>query len=154
MASDHRPVSAWFYSRMRQIIPDKVRAIYQELLFSVDKWINASTPKLVVENRIFDFGKVTFEHKYTHKMTLINQSGALAEWSFVPKNDDLHVCQPWLRFSPSDGVLVPEERLDVSVTLHLTNDLGAILYPRHTGPLVRTLSRWLTSPRCWLFATD
>lgn len=56
--SDHKPVYAWFECGVRKVVPTKAREVYQDLLFAVDKWINASTPKVVVENRIIDFGKV------------------------------------------------------------------------------------------------
>lgn len=57
--SDHKPVYAWFDCGVRKVVPAKAREVYQDLLFAVDKWINASTPKVNVENRIIDFGKVT-----------------------------------------------------------------------------------------------
>lgn len=59
--SDHRPVHAWFETTIRQIVPDRMRHLYQELLFNVDKWINASTPKLEINNRVFELGAITME---------------------------------------------------------------------------------------------
>lgn len=59
--SDHRPVHAWFETTIRQIVPDRMRHLYQELLFNVDKWINASTPKLEINNRVFELGEITME---------------------------------------------------------------------------------------------
>jgi inositol polyphosphate 5-phosphatase INPP5B/F len=56
--SDHKPISAWFECGVRKVIQERVREVYQELLFAVDKWINASTPKLSLEKRMYDFGKV------------------------------------------------------------------------------------------------
>jgi inositol polyphosphate 5-phosphatase INPP5B/F len=61
LVSDHRPVSAWFEGYARKIVPDQMRHVYQELLFSVDKWINASTPKLTIDNRVFEFGSILLE---------------------------------------------------------------------------------------------
>lgn len=56
--SDHKPVVAWFECSIKTFIQDRVRSVYQELLFAVDKWVNASTPKMAVDNRIIDFGDV------------------------------------------------------------------------------------------------
>lgn len=61
LMSDHRPVVAWFDLKVRRVVPDKMRTVYQELLFSVDKWVNASTPKLDVDERIHDLGHITLE---------------------------------------------------------------------------------------------
>jgi phosphatidylinositol-bisphosphatase len=57
--SDHKPITAWFECGVRKVILEKAREVYQDLLFAVDKWINASTPKLSLENRMYDYGMVT-----------------------------------------------------------------------------------------------
>ena len=62
--SDHKPVSAIFSCDMRSVIVDKLKDLYQELLFSVDKWENSSAPKVSVEGRIIDFGTVVCDVKY------------------------------------------------------------------------------------------
>lgn len=59
--SDHRPVAAWFEGIVRHIVPDRMRTVYQDLLFSVDKWINASTPKMEIDNRVHDMGSISLE---------------------------------------------------------------------------------------------
>lgn len=56
--SDHKPVRAIFSCDARKLSVSRLKVLYQQLLFSVDKWLNASTPKLAVENRIIDFGLV------------------------------------------------------------------------------------------------
>lgn len=57
--SDHKPVFAWFDCGVRKVVPKKAHEVYQDLLFAVDKWINASTPKINVSNRLIDFGTVS-----------------------------------------------------------------------------------------------
>lgn len=44
----------------------------------------------------------------------------MAEWQFVPKNDELLVCKPWIKLYPSDGILAPNESSEVEVTIDLT----------------------------------
>ncbi len=62
--SDHKPVFAWFDCSVRKVVPAKAKDVYQDLLFAVDKWINASTPKINVEGRMIDFGQVTINVSY------------------------------------------------------------------------------------------
>lgn len=48
-----------------------------------------------------------------------NIGTVMASWSFVPKNDETQVCKPWLRMHPSDGILAPDERCEIEVTIDL-----------------------------------
>lgn len=60
-ASDHRPVGAYFNCSLRQLDIDRMRTVHSEVLFSVDKWVNASTPKLAVDGRMLDLGTIGFD---------------------------------------------------------------------------------------------
>jgi phosphatidylinositol-bisphosphatase len=68
--SDHKPVMAWFDCGVRKVVPAKAHAVYQDLLFAVDKWVNASTPKLAVTNRIIDFGTVSMDVRHLNIVVL------------------------------------------------------------------------------------
>jgi hypothetical protein len=131
--SDHRPVHAWFETTIRQIVPERMRHLYQELLFSVDKWINASSPKLEISNRVFELGEITMETRHRVTMELHNNGAVMSEWAFVPKHDDAFVAPPWLKFSPMDGILAPGERMTVTATIFLTVELMGNLFPTYTG---------------------
>eukprot|EP01031_Cornospumella_fuschlensis_P039854 gene39854-48528_t len=100
--SDHKPVIGWFNMGCKQYVPERIRQVYQDLLFCVDKWVNASTPKLAVENRIHDFGVIQLDQKYFGYVTLRNTGTVMAEWSFVPKPDELCVSQPFIKFLPQE----------------------------------------------------
>ena len=56
--SDHKPVSAMFYCNTRKIIKEKLKLVYSDLLFTVDKWINESKPKIEASNRLINFGPI------------------------------------------------------------------------------------------------
>ncbi len=58
--SDHKPISALFICNTHKIIKEKLKAVYADLLLTVDKWINASKPKIEATNRLIDFGPVTY----------------------------------------------------------------------------------------------
>ena len=62
--SDHRPVSALF--NVDSCITDSKREkkVYQDLLSKVDKWENASAPKVAVDNRVIDFGPLLVHVSY------------------------------------------------------------------------------------------
>ena len=52
-------------------------------------------------------------------MTLKNTGNVMAEYSFVPKNDETEVSKSWLKFNPMDGILAPEETVEVEVLVIL-----------------------------------
>lgn len=62
--SDHKPVSALFNIDSGITDPLRERTVYQELLVKVDKWENASAPKLIVEDRVINFGIVQIQVCY------------------------------------------------------------------------------------------
>ena len=52
-------------------------------------------------------------------MTAHNTGTVMAEWQFVPKNDEAEVSKPWLRCVPTDGILAPDESCDIEVVIDL-----------------------------------
>ena len=52
-------------------------------------------------------------------MQVRNTGTVMAEWGFVPKNDQIEVSKSWLKFSPTDGILAPEESAEVEVLVIL-----------------------------------
>lgn len=50
-------------------------------------------------------------------MRLKNSGSVLAEWLFVPKNNDDFICASWIHLFPTGGVLAPGEECDVDVTI-------------------------------------
>eukprot|EP01038_Epipyxis_sp_PR26KG_P011508 gene11508-15414_t len=118
-ASDHKPVYSVFNCQVRKFVPEKVKDIYQDLLFSVDKWVNASTPKLNVEGRLIELGLVLCKHKYRASIKLTNVGTVMAEWAFVPKHSELLICKTWMKWNQVDGILAPNESCEVEVVVEL-----------------------------------
>lgn len=46
----------------------------------------------------------------------------MTEWQFIPKNDETVVCKSWIKLKPSDGILAPNESVDVEVVVDMTAD--------------------------------
>jgi hypothetical protein len=47
----------------------------------------------------------------------------MTEWKFVPKNDELLVCKPWLKLVPEDGILAPGETFTIKIYLFYTSEI-------------------------------
>lgn len=52
-------------------------------------------------------------------MVAKNVGTVMAEWMFVPKNDEVIISKPWLRISPKDGILAPDETVEIEVVVDL-----------------------------------
>lgn len=107
--SDHRPVSASFNCVVKVSVPDRERAVYQDLLSILDRWENSTTPKLEILERQINFENVRYMSESTVNVKITNVGGVFSQWSFVPKLDESEVCQRWLTFVPTHGILAPGE---------------------------------------------
>lgn len=140
--SDHKPVSAYFHCDVRLLQDEKLKALYQELLRSMDKLINASTPTLRVDNRMMDFGVVTSGKKSKHSMKVANTGTVMAEWLFVPKNNEEAICKSWLKLKPLSGILAPEEVCDIEVTVDFNDREACKWFADTNGHVSRLIHRF------------
>ncbi len=51
-------------------------------------------------------------------MVLTNSGTVMAEWKFVPKNDELLICKPWLKIFPEEGILAPGETISLTANFY------------------------------------
>lgn len=56
---------------------------------------------------------------YRAVMQVKNTGSVMAEFCFVPKLNEAEVSKSWLKFSPMDGILAPEETCEVEVLVIL-----------------------------------
>ncbi|KAJ1432637.1 Endonuclease/exonuclease/phosphatase [Ochromonadaceae sp. CCMP2298] len=134
--SDHKPVSALFSCRIRRVARALLLPLYTQLLATVDQWMLDATPRLAVQGGSIDFGAVTNNIKYSAFVTLANTGKVMADWSFVPREQDqgeqagarrksaprvpvISASKSWLSMSPPDGVLAPGAEVRVEVVLEL-----------------------------------
>lgn len=119
--SDHWPVTCWSTVQCRVIDPVRAYSTHQELLFSVDKYFNASTPKIDIDEKFIDFGITQCDKSFTKYITITNTGTSLAKWLFTPPPGSTTLCQPWLHISPLEGILAPGESTQVSINCHISS---------------------------------
>jgi hypothetical protein len=54
---------------------------------------------------------------------MTNTGTVMAEWVFVPKNTELLISKPWLKFVPEDGILAPGETATIEVYLLFSSEI-------------------------------
>ena len=68
-------------------------------------------------------------------MVLTNTGTVMAEWKFVPKNDELYVAKPWLKFFPEEGILAPGESSVIKANFYFAPE-SLIGLPTSSGSMV------------------
>jgi hypothetical protein len=63
----------------------------------------------------------------------------MAEWLFVPKNNELLICKPWLKLVPEDGILAPGETSTIKVYMYFSSEIFLSEY-KNDAALVSFLS--------------
>lgn len=118
--SDHKPVSAVFKAGVKVINPVKYRKIYEDVMKKLDRLENEFLPQVTVETTeiIFD-GKVHFLETYTKTLTVANTGQVPVQYEFIKKLNDTSICKPWLTVEPSMGFIMPGEKSDIALELHV-----------------------------------
>ncbi|TRY74769.1 hypothetical protein TCAL_09197 [Tigriopus californicus] len=118
--SDHKPVSAVFKAGVKVIDPVKYRKIYEDVMKKLDRLENEFLPQVTVENTeiIFD-GKVQFLETYTKTLTVANTGQVPVQYEFIKKLNDTSICKAWLTVEPSTGFIMPGEKSDIALELHV-----------------------------------
>uniref|UniRef100_A0A7S4P4K0 Rho-GAP domain-containing protein n=1 Tax=Paramoeba aestuarina TaxID=180227 RepID=A0A7S4P4K0_9EUKA len=128
MTSDHRPVSAIFAVDVKYTETEERSRVYNDICKQLDKLENEMLPDVTLqinEQNLVQFQNVYFLTSMTKTVTAVNTGQVTAKFKFVPKLNQRRFCQPWLRVSPSVGMMIPGE----SVTINLT-----VLVDKETAP--------------------
>ena len=56
----------------------------------------------------------------TVQMTIHNTGTVMTQWILVPKFEETVICKPWISIYPLQGILAPDEKMEILVTVHLT----------------------------------
>ncbi len=59
----------------------------------------------------------------------------MAEWKFIPKNDELLISKPWLKFYPEEGIIAPGESSVIKANLYFAPE-SIIGMPDTRGSMV------------------
>lgn len=64
-----------------------------------------------------EFGDVKYLVPGTKGVVLENTGQVLLQFQFIPKLEETSICKPWVWVSPSKGMLLPGERIMISITV-------------------------------------
>lgn len=107
VTSDHKPVSALLSMKIKLADKTKRSQVYLNILRELDKFENESLPDVVISSNHLDFGDVYYSKPVTKYIVIENVGHVIAQFRFVPKLDDTHLCAPWAWINPPTSMLLP-----------------------------------------------
>ncbi|KAL0584150.1 hypothetical protein ABG067_006034 [Albugo candida] len=132
--SDHKPVHAHFTVKIKQQIEAKKQAVTKEIIYQLDRWENENMPKVVMLHHaaedspfsdktlsrslvqctgVFQFTNVQFQVPQHKRFVLENIGNVVAHFRFIPKLEDTRICKNWISVTPSYGMILPTESVEI-----------------------------------------
>ncbi|XP_053486457.1 inositol polyphosphate 5-phosphatase OCRL isoform X1 [Ictalurus furcatus] len=125
--SDHKPVSSVFSIGVKMINEQRYKKVFEELVRDMDRLENDFLPSLSLTQREFHFENVKFRQLQKQNFLITNDGQVPCTFAFIPKLTDSQYCKPWLRADPNDGVLDPNETMEISLEVYVSKDSVTML---------------------------
>ena len=127
LTSDHRPVSAVFSSVIKSVILQKRHEVYRNLIRKIDKFENESIPDVRVSEKEIVFGDIEYDTPVSRTIIIKNIGHVIAPYRFIAKNEQQQICKPWVTLSPPKGILLQNEEVELTITIHVKQDTAGPL---------------------------
>ncbi|TFK84297.1 DNase I-like protein [Polyporus arcularius HHB13444] len=126
--SDHRPVSAEFDVEVSVVGLDEYEAFVHRVWRDVSaiEYIE-ERPRVRVEPTNVDFAKISYKREVTRTIAVVNIGKVPCSFRFVPQGPTADTCPPWLRIHPITGLVLPGEKVDVTLTTQVDEALASRL---------------------------
>lgn len=87
--SDHKPVYSMLQMTIKDVIPEKREAVYEELMKVLDRYENQSLPVVGLDRVSLDFGELKYQQSVTLPIQITNTGSVVAQYRLVPKPDEV-----------------------------------------------------------------
>uniref|UniRef100_A0A673L6W2 phosphoinositide 5-phosphatase n=1 Tax=Sinocyclocheilus rhinocerous TaxID=307959 RepID=A0A673L6W2_9TELE len=125
--SDHKPVSSLFSIGVKMVIEQCYKKVFEEIVRDMDRMENDFLPSLSLTQREFTFENVKFRQLQRQSFLITNDGQVACTFAFIPKLNDSQYCKPWLRAEPSEGVLDPNEAMEIFLEVYVSKDSVTLL---------------------------
>ncbi|KAJ3431209.1 hypothetical protein M0812_02885 [Anaeramoeba flamelloides] len=128
--SDHKPVVGFFELTLLKIDPDLQFQYKKKLTKELDKAENESKPDASVSTNQIDFLDCRYNIIKKGSFTLKNKGSGLVQFRFMPKNNTGQISEPWIRVTPSRGMINPAGEMEIFVQVQINHDTIGELYQK------------------------
>lgn len=121
--SDHKPVSSLFKVQCKTVIVDRKREVHQAVVAELDRNENKSRPKVDLDKTTLTFDEILYRDEMRQSVWVTNTGETNADWSFKAKStDESALSKQWLTISPTSGLLLPGEKVEISIKAFIENE--------------------------------
>ncbi|XP_051774268.1 inositol polyphosphate 5-phosphatase OCRL isoform X1 [Ctenopharyngodon idella] len=125
--SDHKPVSSLFSIGVKMVIEQRYKKVFEEIVRDMDRMENDFLPSLSLTRREFTFDNVKFRQLQRESFLITNDGQVACTFAFIPKLNDSQYCKTWLRAEPNEGVLDPNETMEIFLEVYVSKDSVTLL---------------------------
>jgi len=127
LVSDHKPVSAMFNVGIKVIDKAKRQKIREEIMKKLDMLENDFLPQVMVDTTEVNFGKVKFIQSCSQTLAIANTGQVPVQFEFIHKPGEESYCKPWLQAEPYSGFIMPGEKCEVNIEIHVDKRTAHLL---------------------------
>ncbi len=103
--------------------------VHLEVVRELDRLENECQPDVRLSSITFQFADVLYGVPQSMCLSIENVGAVLAKWRFIAKMGapDGALCAPWLSVAPLSGLLLPKQKIDISLRVHVSNQSASAL---------------------------